>query len=45
METKTNERKWTVLRNTVGCKISGNFTEEEIKSYIQDGTWNITQID
>ena len=46
METqKTNEKKYTVLTNTVGCKIKGNFTEEEINRYTQEGVWSVAQIE
>jgi len=41
METK----KWTVLRKMNGCKISGLFTEEQIKEYTKEGRWSVAQIE
>ncbi len=38
-------KKWTVLRNEFGCKISGNMTEEEIEKYIKEGKWTVAQIE
>ncbi len=38
-------KKWTVLRKENGCKISGLFTEEQIKKYTSDGIWTVAQIE
>ena len=45
MTNETNEKKWTVLRNEVGCKISGDFTEAEIERYTKEGIWAVAQIE
>ena len=44
MENKKQTKKWTVLRNKEGCKISGLMNEEEIKKYTKKGIWTLAQI-
>ena len=43
-EVTETQKKWTVLRNEVGCKISGCFSEKEITKYTETGKWTVAQI-